>query len=88
MDEIQHTPQWKEIYPKRKEDIKRVFGDCNEKSTLRYTRVKGLKNQHNALMIFPCHNLKKIARWRGKIFSNHTKDKKSNTYDQNKNDTR
>lgn len=72
MDETRHTPQWKEIYPKRKESIERVFGDCKEKSTLRYTRVKGLKkNQHDALMIFACHNLKKMARWRSKTFSNH-----------------
>lgn len=67
MDEIRHTPEWKEIYPKRKESIERVFGDCKEHHNLRYTRLKGLqKNQHQALMIFACHNLKRMARWRWK----------------------
>ena len=40
MDEIRHTPEWKEIYPRRKESIERVFADCKEHHTLRYTRVK------------------------------------------------
>lgn len=65
MDEIRHTPKWKEIYPLRKESIERVFGDCKEQHNLRYTRLRGLKkNQHQALMIFACHNLKRMARWR------------------------
>ncbi|WP_147573602.1 transposase, partial [Candidatus Stoquefichus massiliensis] len=60
-----HTPKWKELYPKRKESIERVFGDCKEQHNLRYTRLRGLqKNQHQALMIFACHNLKRMARWR------------------------
>ena len=64
MDEIRHTAEWKEIYPKRKESIERVFGDCKEYHNLRYTRLRGLqKNQHQALMIFACHNLKRMARW-------------------------
>lgn len=64
MDKIRHTGEWKEIYPKRKESIERVFGDCKEHHNLRYTRVRGLqKNQHQALMIFACHNLKRMARW-------------------------
>lgn len=68
MDEIRHTVKWKEIYPKRKESIERVFGDCKEHHNLRYTRVRGLqKNQHQALMIFACHNLKRMARWSWKI---------------------
>ena len=68
VDEIRHTVKWKEIYPKRKESIERVFGDCKEHHNLRYTRVRGLqKNQHQALMIFACHNLKRMARWSWKI---------------------
>lgn len=70
MDEIRHTPEWKEIYPKRKESIERVFGDCKEHHNLRYTRLRGLeKNQHQALMIFACHNLKRMARWSWKTSS-------------------
>ena len=61
-DEYRYTQEWKEEYPKRKETIERVFGDCKEKSILRYTRLRGLiKNQHQSLMIFACHNLKKMA---------------------------
>ncbi|MCR0521376.1 transposase [[Clostridium] innocuum] len=55
-DEIRHTPEWKE-------SIKRVFGDCKEHYTLRYTRLRGLqKNQHQTLIIFACHNLKRMAK--------------------------
>ena len=43
MDEIRHTPEWKEIYPRRKESIERVFADCKEHHTLRYTRLRGLQ---------------------------------------------
>ena len=71
MDEIRHTPKWKELYPKRKESIERVFGDCKEQHNLRYTRLRGIeKNQHQALMIFACHNLKRMARWSWKTSSN------------------
>lgn len=71
IDEIRHTPEWKELYPKRKESIERVFGDCKEHHNLRYTRLRGLqKNQHQALMIFACHNLKRMARWSWKTSSN------------------
>lgn len=64
-EEIRHTQEWKEIYPKRKETIERVFADCKENNGLRYTRLRGLKkNQQNAWLIFACHNLKKMAIWR------------------------
>ena len=70
MDEIRHTPEWKEIYPRRKESIERVFADCKEHHTLRYTRLRGLqKNQHQSLMIFACYNLKRMSRWRWKSIS-------------------
>ena len=63
-NELRYTKLWKELYPKRKETIERVFGDCKELHCLRYTRLCGLrKNSHNATMIFACHNLKKMARW-------------------------
>ncbi len=70
MDEIRHSLEWKEIYPKRKESIERVFGDCKEHHNLRYTRLRGLKkNQHQVLMIFASHNLKRMARWSWKTLS-------------------
>ena len=73
-DEIRHTMEWKEIYPQRKETIERVFADCKENNGLRFTRLKGLKkNQQNAWLIFACHNLKKMALWRGKYRRKHRK---------------
>jgi len=64
-EEIRHTALHKEIYPKRKETIERVFADCKEQHCLRYTRVRGLeKNRVNSTMIFASHNLKKLARWK------------------------
>lgn len=65
-EEIRHTPEWKKIYPQRKETIERVFAMSKENHGLRYTRLRGLtKNQHQALIIFSCHNLKKLAKWLG-----------------------
>ena len=64
VNERRLTEEFKDIYPKRKESIERVFADCKEQHNLRFTRVKGLKrNQHQVLMIFACHNLKKMANW-------------------------
>ena len=64
-NELRYEQIWKDIYPKRKETIERTFGDCKENMCLRFTRVRGLeKNQNNALMIFTCHNLKKMALWK------------------------
>lgn len=55
---------FKSEYPKRKETIERIFGDCKEQHSLRFTRVRGLeKNSNQALLIFACHNLKKMSLW-------------------------
>lgn len=63
-NENRYTKNWKENYPKRKETIERIFGDCKELHNLRFTRVRGLlKNSQNSTMIFACHNLKKMANW-------------------------
>ena len=57
-----HTNEWKNIYPKRKETIERVFADAKENQGMRFTRLKGLeRNQHESLIIFNCHNLKKLG---------------------------
>ena len=59
---IRHTGEWKEIYPQRKETIERVFADAKENHGMRFTRLNGLqKNQHESLIIFSCHNLKKLG---------------------------
>ena len=66
-DEVRYTKKWKEIYPQRKETIERVFADDKENHCLRYTRVRGLKkNRHVGSVIFTCHNLERLARWKWK----------------------
>ena len=68
VEDLRHTDEWKEIYPLRKESIERVFADCKEKFGMRFTRLNGLqKNQHQSLMIFACHNLKRMALWSWKV---------------------
>ena len=59
---IRHTDEWKTIYPQRKQTIERVFADAKENHGMRFTRLRGLqKNQHESLIIFSCHNLKKLG---------------------------
>ncbi|MCH4206015.1 MAG: transposase [Solobacterium sp.] len=66
-EEIRYTPEWKEIYPQRKETIERVFADDKENHCLRYTIVRGIKkNRHVGSIIFTCHNLVRLARWKWK----------------------
>ena len=61
-DYIRQTDEWKNIYPQRKETIERVFADAKENHGMRFTRLKGLvKNQHESLIIFSYHNLKKLG---------------------------
>ena len=63
-NEFRHTDKWKQIYPKRKETIERVFADNKEKHNLRFTRLRGLKkNQEQASLIFAFHNLERYAKW-------------------------
>lgn len=65
---IRHTDEWKEIYPQRKETIERVFAEAKENHGMRFTRLKGLeKNQHESLIIFSCHNLKKMGLCKRRI---------------------
>ena len=46
----------------------RVFADAKENHGFRYTRLRGLKkNQHQALMLFASHHLKKIGIWNRKL---------------------
>ena len=54
----------KEIYKMRKETIERVFGDTKYKQSLGITTLRGLeKNQNRVLLLFACHNMKKMATW-------------------------
>lgn len=69
---------FKTEYPKRKQTIERVFGDCKEQHSLRYTRVRGLeKNSNQALLIFACHNLKKMSLWRWETLKKEEKSPKN-----------
>lgn len=64
VEETRHTKEWKEIYPLRKQTIERVFAISKEQHGLRFTRLNGLlKNFQEALLIFACYNLKKMALW-------------------------
>ena len=63
-DQYRSSEDWKKLYPLRKETIERVFADGKENHGLRYTRLRGLKkNQQQVLIIFACHNLKKMSLW-------------------------
>ena len=60
-----YEEKFKKEYPKRKQTVEQIFADCKEQHGLRFTRVRGLeKNSNQALLIFACHNLKKMALWR------------------------
>lgn len=66
-EEIRHTLGTKEIYSKRKESVERTFAEVKENNGMRFTRLRGMeKNKVQALLIFACHNLKKLAFWRWK----------------------
>jgi len=75
VNERRYTDKFKEEYPKRKETVERIFGDSKEQHGLRFTRVRGLeKNSNQALLIFACHNLKKMGLWKGKNIKNNHKN--------------
>ena len=64
---------FKKNYPHRKETVEMVFGDSKEQHGLRFTRLRGLeKNSNQALLIFACHNLKKMGLRRWKYTKNTT----------------
>lgn len=61
-EDIRHTPEYKELYEKRKETIERVFADAKEKHSMRYTYLRGLSQVTNWVRLkFAAMNLKKYA---------------------------
>ena len=61
------TIENKRLYGKRKETIERVFADAKFKQGLGITTLRGLKkNQMRVVLLFACHNLKKMATWMAK----------------------
>ncbi|MGE4352756.1 MAG: transposase [Oscillospiraceae bacterium] len=66
-EDYRYTPEYKEIYERRKETIERVFADAKEKHGIRYTRLRELqKVRMQITLTFACMNLKKLAKWKRK----------------------
>ena len=66
-EDVRYTPEYQELYRKRKETIERVFADAKEKHAMRYTRYKGLTQTANWVRLkFAAMNLKKLAKWKWK----------------------
>ena len=66
VEDIRYTPEYKELYERRKETIERVFADAKEKHAMRYTPYRGLSQVTNWVRLkFAAMNLKKYAihRW-------------------------
>ena len=74
VEEIRLMDDYKKLYALRKETIERVFADTKYKQNLGITPLRGIqKNQMRVVLLFACHNLKKMAVWMNK--SNITHDK-------------
>lgn len=64
VEHLRHTELNKRLYARRKETIERVFADLKEKHGLRWTTLRGLqKVTMQAMLVFACMNLKKLANW-------------------------
>lgn len=71
-DDARYTPEYIDLYKRRKETIERVFADAKEKHGMRYTNYRGLASVTNWVKLkFAAMNLKKYAlrKWR----RDHTK---------------
>lgn len=67
VEDIRHSPEGKYMYGLRAQTIERVFADAKEKHGMRYTQLRGLaKVKAQALLVFTCMNLKKLAKWKQK----------------------
>ena len=66
-DDARYTPEYKDLYAKRKETIERVFADAKEKHGMRYTLYRGLAQVSKWVRLkFAAMNLKKLARWKAR----------------------
>ena len=69
-DDARYTPEYKDLYAKRKETIERVFADAKEKHGMRYTLYQGLPQVSKWVRLkFAAMNLKRLARWKAKPLS-------------------
>ena len=58
-DDARYTPEYRELYKRRKETIERVFADAKEKHAMRYTQYRGLAQVSNWMKLkFAAMNLK------------------------------
>ena len=63
-DDARYTPQYRDLYAKRKETIERVFADAKEKHAMRYTQYRGLAQVSKWVRLkFAAMNLKKLSLW-------------------------
>ena len=63
-DDARYTPEYQELYKRRKQTIEWVFADAKEKHAMRYTQYRGLAQVTNWVKLkFAALNLKKLARW-------------------------
>jgi len=59
-DNVRYTPEYRDLYARRKETIERVFADAKEKHAMRYTQYRGLARVTNWVKLkFAAMNLKK-----------------------------
>ena len=66
-DDARYTPEYKDLYTKRKETIERVFANAKETHTMRYTFYRGLAQVSNWVRLkFATMNLKKLAGWKSR----------------------
>lgn len=64
-DDARYTPEYQELYKKRKETIERDFADAKEKHAMRYTQYRGLAQVTKWVKLkFAAMNLKKLAKWK------------------------
>lgn len=67
VDHIRHSDTWKELYPKRKETIERVFADGKSKHGMGFTRYIGLKKvTDDVLLLCAAMNMKKMVTYLSK----------------------
>ena len=69
-DDARYTPEYQELYAKRKETIERVFADAKEKHGMRYTPYRGLAQVSKWVRLkFAAMNLKKLANWKSRRYA-------------------
>jgi len=67
-DDARYTPEYLQLYARRKETIERVFADAKENHGMRYTTHRALAQVTAWVKLtFSAMNLKKLAVWRWRV---------------------